>query len=88
MVGHYLIKMSMIEGISIVALTTAVTQLLKPLIRDKFVPISAVVFAVVISLASMFAGDNADWFRAVFMGLVYGLTANGLYDQVTKPFKK
>lgn len=76
----------MIESISIIALTTGLTQLMKGLVNAKFVPLFGVCLAVLMSLATAYAGDGA-WVNAILLGIMYGLSANGLYDNATKPFK-
>lgn len=73
----------MIEGISIVVLTTGITQVFKGLVSTRFVPLFSLSIAVILSFASLVATGGNDWIGALVTGLVAGLSSNGLYDHVT-----
>lgn len=63
------------------ALITGFVEVLKPFVKDKrFYPILSLMLGIVFSLAI-----NGISFKSFFTGVVYGLSASGLYS-VSKKF--
>lgn len=66
----------MIESVAIIAVITALTEIIKNLgVPSTFAPVVAIFLGVTAALA--FGGVSPE---TVFAGIVYGLSAMGLYS--------
>ena len=74
----------MLDFAVLTAITVGLTQLIKGLIPSKWVPLTSVVLAVIMGSAYSLQ-QGAPIAEGLVMGLIAGLSANGLYDNVTKP---
>jgi hypothetical protein len=70
------------SAVAIIPIIIALVQVVKMAnwVNDKFAPIIAIVIGVIIT---MLADHNtADWSNSLLSGVVYGLSASGLYSGV------
>jgi hypothetical protein len=65
-------------------LVLGITQLIKGFIPSKWVPLTSVVLGVAMGMGYALQ-QNANIYEGLVMGLIASLSANGLYDNVTKP---
>jgi hypothetical protein len=71
----------MLDFAVLTGVTVALTQLIKPLMTSKWVPLTSVALAVGLS-AVLGYSEGALLIPSLFQGLIAGLAANGLYDNV------
>jgi hypothetical protein len=76
----------MLEFLTLTAIVVALTQLIKGYFPSKWVPLVSVALAIALSTWSGLS-QHLELFPSVLDGLIAGLTANGFYDNVTKPWK-
>jgi hypothetical protein len=61
-------------------------------LKAKYSPVVALIFGLLIAFGEMFKGSwNIDYYQFIMTGIVYGLTASGLYSgtkAVTNDFRK
>lgn len=65
---------------SVSALTLALTQVAKPFVQARYVPLLSIGIGVLISVAFTFS-KTGDWVTGIVEGVVAGLVASGVYDQ-------
>ena len=74
------------EPAIVIAIIVALGEVLKGLkVPSKFLPFINIIFGIGIAFALSYNGEIVS---TVFEGLVYGLSASGLYDVGLKPMKK
>lgn len=74
----------MIDFAVITGIVVGLTQLIKGLVPSTLVPLTSVVLAVLIT-GAWGASQGMPLIPSLIEGLISGLTANGLYDNVKVP---
>jgi len=74
----------MLDFAVLTGITLGVTQLVKGFVPSKWVPLTSVVLAIAMGMGYSFQ-QHANLYEGLVMGLIAGLSANGLYDNVKKP---
>jgi hypothetical protein len=69
-----------LEGGMLSAIVIGITQIVKPAVPAKYIPLTSLIIAVALSVVWEVT-QTGDYMSAVLRGLVAGLSANGLYDQ-------
>jgi hypothetical protein len=68
------------SAVAIVPIIVALTQLLKTWVDNKFAPLIAIGLGILITLLA--DHNTNDWSYSLLSGVVYGLSASGLYSGV------
>jgi len=71
---------NIVAGGSGVALTIGLVQIAKGYFREKFHPLLSLVIGIIVG-GGIHLTTTQDIVSAIFVGIVTGLTASGLYDQ-------
>lgn len=74
---------AIISGTAIIPVIVALVQMFKMTnwIKDRFAPFLAVALGIL--LAFLFGEDlGYDWSHIIFTGIIYGLSASGLYSGI------
>ena len=71
-----------IDNFICVGIITGLTQLVKTYIPSKYVPLTAIIIAVIITSIYGSMGFLATWQEWFLIGLLNGLSAIGLYSGV------
>jgi len=61
-------------------IVVGLTSVVKPLVNEKLVPLSALIIGVVIAYLGSLLVGGIGWSGIVLGGLVLGLSASGLYS--------
>lgn len=74
----------MMEFTTLTALVLGITQLIKGYIPSKWVPLTSVVLGILMGMGYALK-QSTNIYEGLVLGLIAALSANGLYDNVTKP---